>query len=144
MHFPAHDVVAQRCFFRNVVPLRKLLASGPTRLPDGAHRLNNMPLPASSNEPLQCIAHFGALSCALLSAQQFTLRHAEQPSLLSCAVAHVKNEETQEWWRFDDETTASMKHGPVGEAGDHGVQATVTAAGKVRGVVSPPAAVMYW
>ena len=46
-------------------------------------------------------------------------------------MAHVKNEETQEWWRFDDETTSLMKHGPVGEAGDHGVQATVTAPGKV-------------
>ena len=55
-------------------------------------------------------------------------------------MAHVKNEETQEWWRFDDETTSPMKLGPVGEAADHGVQATAASTGKVtRGSMLPSA-----
>lgn len=54
------------------------------------------------------------------------------------AVAHVKNEETQAWWRFDDETTSPMERGPVGEAGDHGVQAAPTAPGKVTRPASCP------
>lgn len=39
-------------------------------------------------------------------------------------MAHVKSEETQQWWRFDDETTSLMERGPVGECGDHGVAPT--------------------
>ena len=53
-------------------------------------------------------------------------------------MAHVKNEETQAWWRFDDEATSSMERGPVGEAGDHGVQATPIVPGKVTRPASCP------
>ena len=40
------------------------------------------------------------------------------------AVAHVKSEETLQWWRFDDEATSLMERGPVGECSDHGVAPT--------------------
>ena len=40
-------------------------------------------------------------------------------------MAHVKSEETDKWWRFDDETSSLMERGPVGESSDHGVASTV-------------------
>jgi hypothetical protein len=40
-----------------------------------------------------------------------------------CAVAHVRDEESGTWWRFDDETVTEMPDGPTGERGDHGVAA---------------------
>ena len=36
-------------------------------------------------------------------------------------VAHVLEESTGKWWRFDDETVTTMPDGPVGERADHGV-----------------------
>ena len=75
--------------------------------------------------------------CIASLARHALFSQISNPIPCTGAVAHVKNEETQEWWRFDDEATSLMKHGPVGEAGDHGVQASVTAAGKVRRTSSP-------
>lgn len=39
----------------------------------------------------------------------------------STTVAHVLEESTGKWWRFDDETVTTMPDGPVGERADHGV-----------------------
>ena len=51
------------------------------------------------------------------------------------AVAHVRDETTTHWWRFDDEAVTAMPGGPVGEHGDHGV---ASAERKVRrGALSP-------
>ena len=36
-------------------------------------------------------------------------------------MAHVRDERSARWWRFDDETVTPMPTGPVGEHGDHGV-----------------------
>lgn len=41
--------------------------------------------------------------------------------LLCIAVAHVLEESTSKWWRFDDETVSAMPDGPVGERADHGI-----------------------
>ena len=54
---------------------------------------------------------------------------------MTCAVAHVKNEQTGKWWRFDDEAASVMERGPVGENSDHGVAALTDKSGapaKVR------------
>jgi hypothetical protein len=37
------------------------------------------------------------------------------------AVAHIMDEETRDWWRFDDETVTRMDKGPLGESADHGM-----------------------
>ncbi|KAK9809511.1 hypothetical protein WJX73_006526 [Symbiochloris irregularis] len=42
-------------------------------------------------------------------------------------VAHVREEGTGRWWRFDDESVRLMEKGPLGEHGDHGVQSTAAA-----------------
>ena len=52
------------------------------------------------------------------------------PKVVTCdtwhrTVAHVKSEETDKWWRFDDETSSLMERGPDGESSDHGVAPTV-------------------
>ena len=39
---------------------------------------------------------------------------------LPAAVAHVRDEASGKWWRFDDETVTEMPQGPIGEKGDHG------------------------
>ena len=45
-------------------------------------------------------------------------------------MAHVLEESTEKWWRFDDETVTAMPEGPVGEKADHGVAAAPGASAK--------------
>ena len=42
------------------------------------------------------------------------------------AVAHVREEQTGKWWRFDDGDVKLMTNGPLGEHGDHGIQSPAT------------------
>lgn len=39
------------------------------------------------------------------------------------AVAHVRSEDTGDWWRYDDSEVTRMDKGPAGEHGDHGIAA---------------------
>lgn len=36
-------------------------------------------------------------------------------------MAHVQEEATAKWWRFDDSVVTPMASGPFGELADHGV-----------------------
>lgn len=56
-------------------------------------------------------------------------QHKVNP-LADAAVAHVLEESTGKWWRFDDETVTPMPDGPVGEKADHGVS-NASSTGKV-------------
>lgn len=51
------------------------------------------------------------------------------------AVAHVHEEGTRKWWRFDDETVTVMPDGPVGEKADHGGAPNPVPSGKKVGLL---------
>ncbi len=44
------------------------------------------------------------------------------------AVAHIKDQRSGQWWRFDDETAECMGDQPTGFPGDHGAAAAAAAA----------------
>ena len=47
---------------------------------------------------------------------------ASQPVAVT-AVAHIREEGSNKWWRFDDETVTAMPNGPMDSVGDLGVAA---------------------
>ena len=53
---------------------------------------------------------------------------------LPAAVAHVRDEASGKWWRFDDETVTEMPQGPIGEKGDHGGVAPAAASALKKSV----------
>ena len=53
---------------------------------------------------------------------------------LPAAVAHVRDEASGKWWRFDDETVTEMPQGPIGEKGDHGGVAPAAASASKKNV----------
>ena len=74
---------------------------------------------------------------------------AGNPPLIAAAVAHVHEDATDKWWRFDDETVTLMPDGPIGETADHGIAANPAAIGiKVTGTLQTvnylPASLAAW
>ena len=47
----------------------------------------------------------------------------QQYLLAAATVAHVRSEDSGDWWRYDDSEVTRMAKGPAGEHADHGIAA---------------------